>query len=199
VTAECVDRAAVALNTHTASILSSAGRNSRTEEQFSRLLLGRDACIVITSAVAVAVDALFAFDLVGIENAFLYAHAHRASPVGGRSISNCHSFPVERKLVKNSKWSSLIVVVSLFVVPVLALSALFHLAVFFSTGSAFNVEEVSYALFGARLFRTFDGLVDAVRKRTLRGFKTGETTLLEPVLVWTLGLALGSFALSERL
>ena len=94
----------------------------------------------------------------------------------------------------------------------LALSAIFHLAVFFSTSSAFNVKEVSYALFGARLFRAVDSLVDplkklaiyysrplTVRKRTLRGFETGEARLLEPVLVGTLGLALGSFALSERL
>lgn len=101
VAAVCVDWAAVALDTHAASILSSAGRDGRTEEQFTGLLLGGDACVVITSAVAVAVDALFAFDNVGIKNALLDAHAHRASPVRGGSISDRHSFPVERKLVQD--------------------------------------------------------------------------------------------------
>jgi len=187
------------LDTHTASIFSSAGRDSGTEEKFSRLLLRRDACVVITSAVAVAVDALLAFDLVGIENAFLDAHAHGAPSVSRGSIRYRHSFPVERKLVQDCERSSLMVVVSLFVVPVLALSAFHHLTVILSTSCAFDAEEVSYALFGARLFRAFDSLVDPVRKRTLRGFETGEARLLEPVFVRTLVLALGSFALSERL
>ena len=43
-------------------------------------------------------DALLAFDLVGIENAFLDAHAHGASSVSRGSIRYRHSFPVERKL-----------------------------------------------------------------------------------------------------
>jgi len=60
-----------------------------------------------------------------------------------------------------------LLVVSLLVVSVLALSALFHLAVFFSTSIAFIAEEVSDALFGARLLRAFDGLIDSVGKRTL--------------------------------
>ena len=47
---------------------------------------------------AVAVNALFAFDVIRIENAFLDAHTHRASPVGGGSVRNRHSIPVERKL-----------------------------------------------------------------------------------------------------
>lgn len=66
-------------------------------------------------------------------------------------------------LVQDCKWS-LTVVVSLLVVPVLALSAIFHLTVFISTSSAFNVKEVSYALFGARLFRAVDSLVDPLKK-----------------------------------
>lgn len=36
------------MDTHAAGICSSAGRNSRTEEQFSEILLGRDACVIIT-------------------------------------------------------------------------------------------------------------------------------------------------------
>ena len=52
------------------------------------------------------------------------------------------------------------VVVSRLVVPVLVLARLFHRAVFFSTSRAFVVKEVSYALFGARLLRAFDSLVD---------------------------------------
>ena len=55
------------------------------------------------------------------------------------------------------------VVVSLFVVPELALSAFHHLTVILSTRCAFDAEEVSYALFGARLFRAFDSLVDPLK------------------------------------
>jgi len=55
-----------------------------------------------------------------------------------------------------------VVVVILLVVPVLVLPGLFHRAVFFSTSSAFIIEEVLYALFGARLFRAFDSLVDSL-------------------------------------
>jgi hypothetical protein len=47
---------------------------------------------------AVAVNAFFAFDLIRIENAFLDAHTHRASPVGGGSVRDRHFIHVERKL-----------------------------------------------------------------------------------------------------
>jgi hypothetical protein len=55
-----------------------------------------------------------------------------------------------------------VVVVILLVVPVLVLPGLFHRAVFFSTSCGFIIEEVLYALFGARFFRAFDSLVDSL-------------------------------------